>query len=198
MNGVTPLMLQVPPEPVRLPSSAVVRVVAVNRGVRMRVLLSIGVLLLSGVSALACERVEASNATGQGIPAGRAVAETAGNVAANDPALDIPAAQEIFRYVNQARAKVGLNPLVLDESLTAAAQAHGREMLLHGELSHQVPGEADLLARLGQSGAHFNRAGENIALDYSAEHAHLALMASDEHRHNLLDPSFNAVGIAVV
>jgi hypothetical protein len=71
-------------------------------------------------------------------------------------------------------------------------------MLQRGTLSHQFPGEADLLARLGQSGAHFSRAGENVAFDYSAEHAHQSLMASDEHRRNLLDPSFNAVGIAVV
>jgi hypothetical protein len=86
----------------------------------------------------------------------------------------------------------------MDETLNAAAQAHGLEMLQRGELSHQLPGEADLLSRLGQSGAHFNRAGENVALDYSPEHAHLALMTSDEHRHNLLDPSFNAIGIAVI
>jgi len=161
----------------------------------MRVLLSIGVLLLSGVSAQACERVEeASAAPVQGFQPGRVVSESA----ADDTVFDTRAAQEMLRLVNQVRAQAGLSPLVLDETLSAAAQAHGREMLLRGELSHRLPGEADLMARLGQSGAHFSRAGENVAFDYSTGHAHQSLMASDEHRRNLLDPSFNAVGIAVV
>jgi len=161
----------------------------------MRVILSIGLLLLSGVSALACERSdEASNTTAQGFHADRAVSTPA----ANDAAFDTRAAQELLRLVNQARAQAGLGPLVLDETLSAAAQAHGREMLQRGALSHQFPGESGLLARLGQSGAHFSRAGENVAFDYSAEHAQQTLMASEEHRRNLLDPSFNAVGIAVV
>ena len=159
----------------------------------MRVLLSIGVLLLSGVSVLGCERAEeASDGSARGFPAGQAFAETSAS------AFDDPAAQEMLHLLNQDRAKAGLSPLVLDETLSAAARAHGREMLEHGALSHQFPGENDLLARLGQSGAHFNRAGENIAFDYSAEHAQQALMGSDEHRKNLLDSSFNAVGIAVV
>jgi uncharacterized protein YkwD len=164
----------------------------------MRVLLSIslsGVLLLSGVSALACERAdEASSAPAQGLGAGRAVPESA----ASQTAFDAQAAQEMLRLVNQARVQAGGTPLALDEALSLAAQMHGREMLQRGTLSHQFPGEADLLSRLGQSGAHFSRAGENVAFDYSAEHAHQALMASEEHRRNLLDPSFNAVGIAVV
>jgi len=161
----------------------------------MRALLSIGVLLLTGVSALACERAdEASDATAQPLQPNRAISDSA----PNSTVFDARAAQEILHLVNQARAQAGLVPLVLDETLTQAAQAHGREMLQHGRLSHQFPGEADLLVRLGQSGVHLSRAGENVAFDYSAAHAHQALMLSDEHRRNLLDPSFNAVGIAVI
>ena len=161
----------------------------------MRVLVSIGLLLVSAVSALACEREDEPSApAAQVFQLGRPAAEPA----AGNTAFDAKAAQEILRLVNQARAQAGLAPLASDETLNAAAQAHGREMFQRGQLSHQFPGEADLLSRLGQSGAHFNRAGENVALDYSAEHAHQALMASDGHRKNLLDPSFNAIGIAVV
>ncbi len=166
----------------------------------MRVLLSIGMLLLSGVTALACERVdEASGAPVQGFQPGRTVSEPVVNeTSAGETSLDVQAARTILNLMNQARAQAGLAPLVLDSALSAAAQAHGLEMLQRGSLSHQFPGEADLLSRLGQSGAHFSRAGENIAFDYSAEHAHQSLMGSDEHRRNLLDASFNAVGIAVV
>jgi len=161
----------------------------------MRALLSIGVLLLTGVSALACERAdEASNATTQALQPDRAIADPA----PKGTVFDVRAAQEILHLVNQARAQAGLAPLVLDETLSQAAQAHGREMLQHGQLSHQFPGESDLMVRLGRSGVHLSRAGENVAFDYSATHAHQALMLSDEHRRNLLDPSFNAVGIAVI
>jgi len=161
----------------------------------MRALLSIGVLLLTGVSALACERAdEASKATAQPLQPDRAIADSA----SNGTGFDARAAQQILRLVNQARAQASLAPLALDETLSQAAQAHGRKMLQHGQLSHQFPGEADLLVRLGQSGVHLSRAGENVAFDYSAAHAHQALMLSDEHRRNLLDPSFNAVGIAVI
>jgi uncharacterized protein YkwD len=165
----------------------------------MRALLSIGVLLLTGVSALACERaLEASNsassAAAQPLQPDRALSDSV----PNGTVFDARAAQEILRLVNQARAQADLAPLVMDETLSHAAQTHGREMLQHGQLSHQFPGEADLLVRLGQSGVHLSRAGENVAFDYSAAHAHQALMLSDEHRHNLLDPSFNAVGIAVI
>ncbi len=161
----------------------------------MRVLFTIGcigILLLSGASALACERVdELSAASVQGVQPGRAVYEP-------ETASDAQAARSILSLMNQARTQAGLAPLVLDSALNAAAQAHGLEMLQRGELSHQFSGESDLSTRLGQSGVHFSRAGENIALDYSAQHAHQSLMASDEHRRNLLDPNFNAVGIAVV
>jgi len=155
----------------------------------MRSPVSIGLLLLSGVSALACERAEV--ASDRTVP-------SVSQPAASDPVFDAQAAHELLRFVNQARARAGLEALVLDETLSRAAQAHGREMLERGQLSHRFPGEADLMVRLAESGTHFNRAGENVAFDYSVQHVHQALMASDSHRRNLLDPSFNAVGIAVV
>jgi hypothetical protein len=155
----------------------------------MRSPVSIGLLLLSGVSALACVRAEVASG---------ATAPAVSQPAASDPVFDAPAAHELLRFVNQARAQAGLQALALDETLSRAAQAHGREMLERGQLSHQFPGEPDLLVRLGQGGTHFNRAGENVAFDYSVQHVHQALMASADHRKNLLDPSFNAVGIAVV
>ncbi len=161
----------------------------------MRFALSISVLLLSGVAALACDRGE--EAPGSAAQAFQTFRTISGSQT-DDTTFDPGAAQEMLRLVNQARAQAGETLLVLDEALSVAAQAHGREMLQRGALSHQFPGEDDLLSRLGQSGVHFSRAGENVALDYSAEHAHQSLMASDEHRRNLLDPSFNAVGIAVV
>jgi uncharacterized protein YkwD len=161
----------------------------------MRALLVIGLLLLRGVSARACDSKDGAPAsTAPGLQAGRKLSNSVGN----DPEFDAEAAEQLLTLVNQARAEAGLSPLAVDATLNQAAQAHGREMLQHGSLSHQFAGEGDLLSRLGQGGYHFNGAGENVALDYSAEHVHEAWMLSEVHRHNLLEPTFNAVGIAVL
>ncbi len=158
----------------------------------MRVLVWIGVLLLSGVSALACDRTdELASAPAQILQPTHTV------FTSPDTGFDVHAAQEILRLVNAARTQAGESPLAWDETLSLAAQAHGREMLQHGMLSHQFPGEPALQDRLGLTGLHFNQAGENVAYDFSALHAHQSLMASEEHRQNVLNPSYNAVGIAV-
>lgn len=161
----------------------------------MRALLVIGLLLLRGVSARACGSKDGAPAsTAEGLRAGRNLTNSVGN----DPEFDAEAAQQLLALVNEARKESGLSFLEMDATLNQAAQAHGREMLRHGSLSHQFPGEEDLLSRLGQGGYHFNGAGENVALDYSAAHVQEAWMLSEVHRRNLLEPSFNAVGIAVL
>jgi len=165
----------------------------------MRVLKTVGILVLSGVSALACERADVR----ADMPPGGSAASpgVAGAVPANNGSggdFDAPAARQILTLINTARLQAGQSPLVLDEALTHAAQTHVLEMLRHGALSHQVDGESSLSERLTRNGVHFSRAAENIVLDFSPEHAEQSLMASDDHRRNLLDSSFNTVGIAAV
>jgi hypothetical protein len=43
-----------------------------------------------------------------------------------------------------------------------------------------------------------DRSGENVALDYDAQHGHEHLMLSPPHRANLLNPAYNVVGLGVV
>jgi len=161
----------------------------------MRVLKTLGILVLSGVSAMACGRTDGPS-SGSAAALGVPVPVSASGGLGGD--FDAPAARQILNLMNQARVQAGQPPLVLDEALSQAAQTHILAMLRHGDLSHQLGGESSLSERLTQNGVHFSRAAENIALDYSPEHAQQSLMASDEHRRNLLDSSFNAVGIAVV
>ena len=67
------------------------------------------------------------------------------------------------------------------------------------ELSHQFAGEPSLDRRLAATTQLLlDREGENVALDYDAEHAHQHLMLSPPHRANLLNPAFNVVGMGVV
>jgi uncharacterized protein YkwD len=94
---------------------------------------------------------------------------------------------------------VGAPPLQFDESLLSAARAHAAEMAQQQQLSHQFSGEPTLPHRLAATSAlHLDRAGENVALDSSADQAHQHLMLSPPHRENLLDPRYNVAGFAVI
>jgi hypothetical protein len=71
-------------------------------------------------------------------------------------------------------------------------------MARHNAISHQFANEPDLAARGSAAGARFSLISENVAQSPSALKIHDAWMHSDGHRHNLLDPGVDAVGIAVV
>jgi hypothetical protein len=67
------------------------------------------------------------------------------------------------------------------------------------ELSHQFKGEPSLPQRLAATTPlQLDQEGENVALDYDAEHGHEHLMLSPPHRANLLNPAYNVVGLGVV
>lgn len=112
---------------------------------------------------------------------------------------DAESEQQLLQMANQARAQAGLPPLQLDADLTLAARAHADAMAQRQQLSHQLAGEPSLASRLAVvSGQHLDRAGENVALDGTAEEAHAHLMLSPPHRENLLDPGYNVAGFGVV
>jgi hypothetical protein len=107
-------------------------------------------------------------------------------------------AKMLFDSANQERTSRGIPALKWDASLAAAAQRHAERMANENTLSHQFPGEPDLAAREKQAGANFSAAAENVALGPTAAAIHAGWMHSPPHRHNLLDPQFNSIGIAVI
>ena len=124
---------------------------------------------------------------------------------ASATAPDIPfdyepqAEQQLLKLANQSRAQAGAPPLALDSGLSEAARAHAQAMLDARQLSHQLDGELDLSQRIAAtSNLQLDQAGENVALDYDAEHGHEHLMLSPPHRANLLNPAYNVVGLGVV
>jgi uncharacterized protein YkwD len=106
--------------------------------------------------------------------------------------------QILFQSANRDRAAQGLPPLKWDDALATAAHAHSVLMSQQNTLSHQFPGEQDVSSRSKQAGARFSSIGENVAQGSSAAGIHDQWMKSPPHRRNLLDPDFNAVGIAMV
>ncbi len=108
------------------------------------------------------------------------------------------AEQFLFRSVNAERAAAGLPSLTWSRTLVHAARFHAAQMGSSHTLSHQLQGEGDLLQRASQSGAHFSRVTENVAVGPSLPQMHDALMRSPHHRENILDPNVNSVAIAVL
>ena len=116
--------------------------------------------------------------------------------AAGAPGQERGPAQILFESANRERAANGLGLLKWDTTLAVAAQQHVRAMAAQNTLSHQLPGEPDLLARAKKAGARFSSLAENVAEGPGAENIHKQWMHSPPHRANLLDPQLNSIGIA--
>lgn len=104
----------------------------------------------------------------------------------------------ILEDMNAARRARGLGTLVLDERLSGLARSHARDMLLRRYVSHTTPEGESPYDRMREAGCAFAYAGENIALNADRPSAERALMESEAHRRNILDPHYVRVGIAAV
>jgi len=105
---------------------------------------------------------------------------------------------QLFSSLNRERAALGLPVLQWDDALASAARQHAARMAQSDQMSHQLPGESDLLTRLAASGARFSVIAENVAVGPDAAVIHSMWMHSPGHRANILSPELSAVGIAVV
>ena len=112
--------------------------------------------------------------------------------------IDLAAEKRIFEEINSERVSHGLSALQWDEHAANAARAHAQLLVENDKLSHQFPGESSLPERLGATGARFTVSAENVARTGFIEDVHPALMGSSGHRANILNSSYNAVGIGVI
>ncbi len=157
--------------------------------------LGLGPLLL-GAAAQTAERPP-RNPDPQKTASLKTVSATAADLPAYQ--FDLEAEQQLLDLANQARTRAGAPLLKLDPGLSGAARTHAEAMAAAGHISHQFDGEPSLTSRLASSTAlHLEQAGENVALDYDPAAAHDHLMLSPPHRKNLLDPSYDVVGLGVI
>jgi hypothetical protein len=107
--------------------------------------------------------------------------------------------QTLFQLMNQSRADAQLPPLAWDPALARAAKMHAAKIAgIVGVAEHQYPGEPDLQTRATMAGAKFVSIAENVAGSApSVDIVHKAWMMSPGHRRNILNPGYNAVGIAI-
>lgn len=107
-------------------------------------------------------------------------------------------AREVLRLVNQERAKAGLKPLVLHDGLSKVAELRSKDMALFNYFDHNSPNYGSPFEMMKSMGITYRAAGENIALGYdSPEGVVKGWMDSPGHRKNILNPSFNKMGIGL-
>ncbi len=107
-----------------------------------------------------------------------------------------------FALVNVARSDNGVQPqLVYDEALAAVARSHSEQMRDLDFFGHSDDQGRTVGGRLTDAGIGFSSAGENLArttnIANPAVWAHDQLMASDEHRPNILNEDYLRIGVGV-
>ena len=116
------------------------------------------------------------------------------------------AGEAIRCLINKKRASKGMGGLSSDGNLTDAAQRHTNHMVDHGCFAHECSGEAGMVSRIKSSG-YLNGAsswlvGENIAWGESNLGTPAAIvvawMNSPSHRANILNKSFDDIGVGVI
>lgn len=135
-------------------------------------------------------------------------AEAAACKNAATPAHSVPgkvARKATLCLINEERAKRGIRKLSERKDQRKAAKKHNSKMLSKRCFSHQCSGEGDLVTRLNSSGylpCSCNwGVGENIAYGFGSKSTPKftvkAWMRSAGHRQNILNSSFEHIGIAV-
>lgn len=106
--------------------------------------------------------------------------------------------REMVEYVNQERTKAGLAPLQVDPDLARVARIKSQDMVDNGYFDHNSPTYGSPFEMMRSFGISYRAAGENIAKNRSVIGAHTALMNSEGHRANILNPNFTHIGIGIV
>ncbi|MGL5940349.1 MAG: CAP domain-containing protein [Waterburya sp.] len=104
--------------------------------------------------------------------------------------------QQILNLVNQERAKVGADPLRINAQLDQAADLHTQDQANMDKMSHTGSDGSSMGTRIQNAGYQYSTAGENVAAGYlDAEAVVAGWMGSEGHRANILNASFEELGV---
>lgn len=106
--------------------------------------------------------------------------------------------KELLDLTNKERAEEGLNPLVLNDQLSKAADEKARYMFEKNFWAHVAPDGTTPWYFIKNSGYEYQYAGENLARGFNTSKDVVdAWMASPTHRENMLSPNYTDIGFAV-
>ena len=107
--------------------------------------------------------------------------------------------KEVVRLVNEIRSSNGLGHLTADESLSRVARIKSQDMKDNNYFSHTSPVYGSPFDMMKQFGISYKTAAENIAMGYKTPKAVVdGWMNSPGHRANILNASFNTIGVGYV
>ena len=120
------------------------------------------------------------------------------NPAAQGPAAQVPAERMLAR-VNHHRTRLGLQALVPEARLAAAAQSHSEDMAARDFFDHQGSDGSRANQRVLRQGYHYRVAAENIAGGLASPEATVdRWVQSPGHRQNILLPDIRHAGVGYV
>ena len=106
---------------------------------------------------------------------------------------------EVFKLLNQTRAKYGRAPVSCDKKALVVARAHSQDMCDRGYFSHTNKQGQSAGQRLKAGGVSFSSWGENIAYGYSSPQSVTnGWMKSWGHRKNMLSSSWKRAAIGMI
>ena len=106
---------------------------------------------------------------------------------------------EVFKLLNQTRAKWGRAVLSCDLAALKVARAHSQDMCTRGYFSHYNKQGQAPWDRLKAGGVSFSAAGENIAYGYASPKSVTdGWMKSSGHRKNMLSSSWKRAAIGMI
>jgi uncharacterized protein YkwD len=105
----------------------------------------------------------------------------------------------VVALVNQEREEAGCDPVTVDSRITAAAQDHSQDQADMGKMTHTGSDGSTVGKRITRAGFTWSKVGENVASGTtSAERVMQMWMNSSAHRANILNCSFENIGVARV
>ncbi|OPJ58364.1 CAP domain-containing protein [Clostridium chromiireducens] len=109
------------------------------------------------------------------------------------------AENKILELMNQKRTEAGLKALVMDNTLLQVARYKSNHMIQYNYFDHTTPQGNNWTSWLQAIGYKYTATGENIAYNtYDAVYLFTQWWNSTGHRANMMNPSYNRVGIGVL
>lgn len=105
----------------------------------------------------------------------------------------------LVKLLNNQRGELGLSQLVENPKLSQAAELKAQDMLDNDYFSHDSPQGITPWYWFTMAGYDYHYAGENLGIGFvESEEIHNAWNNSPSHKENLLNESYNEIGIAIL